>query len=324
MREYFGIDVSKETLDVCYLENTFPFAYKRKVFDNTCKGHKALAQWLRKVTGKTFASMNVTLEATGVYHLSIAKYLQARQVYMSVIHPLDSFHYAKSLGMNAKTDGLDSTMLARYGKERNPKEWQPAPEQLIELKALNQRLDMVGRDIQREKNRLESAEIAAYSKAVVRLIKASIRALEKQSEKLVELIETIISTHQDLKKNRELLQSIKGIGDVTSRYLLTEIYHGRFHSASQCAAYFGLIPVPHQSGKMMKTHLSKRGNRKIKAKLYMAAIVAKQHNPVLKQHYDRLIARGKCKMSALCAVMRRLVQTCFGVIKHQKAFCLPA
>ena len=56
----------------------------------------------------------------------------------------------------------------------------------------------------------------------------------------------------------------------------------------------------------------------------MAAIVAKQHNPVLKQHYDRLIARGKCKMSALCAVMRRLVQICFGVIKHQKAFCLPA
>ena len=109
---------------------------------------------------------------------------------------------------------------------------------------------------------------------------------------------------------------------MTSRYLVAEIYAGRFKNASQCAAYMGLVPVPEQSGKVEKVRLSKAGNRQLKAKLYMAAISAKQHNPILKEHYDRLIARGKCKMSALCAVMRRLVQISFGVIKHQKEFCL--
>ena len=132
----------------------------------------------------------------------------------------------------------------------------------------------------------------------------------------------MILNHDDLKKNRELLQTIKGIGDVTSRYLIAEIYEGRFLSASQCAAYMGLVPIPQQSGKFEKVSLSKAGNRKLKSKLYMAAISAKQHNPVLKAHYDRLITRGKCKMSAICAVMRRLVQISFGVIKHQKAFCV--
>ncbi len=322
MKEQFGIDVSKGTLDVCYLKDIQTLSYKRKTFENNAKGHKALALWLKTASSQEFLNIRVTLEATGVYHLNLARYLQARQVFVSVINPLHAHHYAKGLGMNAKTDRLDSLMLARYGWERTPEEWKPAPEQLLELKALNIRLDAVEKDIRREQNRLESAEFADHSKAVIRLIKTSIRSLEKQAEKLVALLEDIISSQPDLKKNRELLQSIKGVGEVTSRYLVAEIYEGRFHSAYQCAAYLGLIPVTEQSGKILKTRLSKRGNRKIKAKLYMAAISAKQYNPVLKKHYDNLIARGKCKMSALCAVMRRLVQICFGVIKHQKEFCL--
>jgi len=139
-------------------------------------------------------------------------------------------------------------------------------------------------------------------------------AFDKESIKIV--------FFDDLKRNRELLLSIKGIGEVTSRYLVAEIYAGRFRSASQCAAYMGLVPVPKQSGQFESVSLSRAGNKKLKAKLYMAAISAKRFNPVLKEHYDRLIARGKCKMSALCAVMRRLVQISFGVIKHQKEFCL--
>ena len=169
-----------------------------------------------------------------------------------------------------------------------------------------------------------SAEIANHSKAVIRLIKQSIRQLTKQAEKLVALIDALIESHEQLSTNRRLLETIKGIGEVTSRHLVAEIYAGRFHNAGQCAAYMGLVPIPDQSGKVKKVQLSRAGNRILKAKLYMAAISAKRHNPVLKAHYDKLIARGKCKMSALCAVMRRLVQISFGVIKHQKEFCLPA
>ena len=324
MKAQIGIDVSKETLDVCYLKDLMLLTYESKVFDNTSQGHTQLLKWLKKVTEQSFSKIAVTLEATGVYHLTIAELLHKKSLRVSVINPLQSYYYAKGLGMRVKTDQLDSLMLAQHGWERTPVEWQPAPEELIELKAFNVRLDAVEKDIRRENNRLESATIANQSKIVIRLIKQSIRSLEKQAEKLINLIEKQIEAHTDLKKNRKLLLSIKGIGEVCSRYLVAEIYQGRFKSAAQCAAYMGLVPVLQQSGKFEKIALSKAGNKKLKAKLYMAAISAKQHNPVLKQHYDRLIARGKPKMSALCAVMRRLVQISFGVIKHQKEFCLHA
>lgn len=322
MKAPIGIDVSKETLDVCYLKDGQTLMFERAVFDNTEKGFKQLLRWSRKVTGQPFVHMQVCLEATGVYHLRLAHFLHDKQLYVGVLNPLQAHHYAKGLGMRAKTDRLDSLMLARYSGERKPAQWQPTPPALVELKALNSRLDAVEKDIRRERNRLESVRIGNVSKTVTRLIRQSIRRLEKQAAEVVVLIEALIATHKDLKTNRELLKTITGIGEVTSRYLLGEIYAGRFKSASQCAAYLGLVPVPEQSGKQERSRLSRAGNRKLKAKLYMAAISAKQHNPVLKAHYDRLIARGKCKMSALCAVMRRLVQISFGVIKHQKAFCL--
>ncbi len=324
MYAHVGIDVSKDKLDVCYLTDCKLVTFTRIVVDNTEKGHKQLLRWLRKETQQAFNNIQVTLEATGVYHLNVTNFLQAKQLRVCVAHPQRTKHYASSLSVRAKTDRLDSIMLARYGSERALPEWQPAPKELVELKALNVRLTAVEKDIRREQNRLESAEIANHSKAVIRLIKQSIRQLTKQAEKLVALIDALIESHEQLSTNRRLLETIKGIGEVTSRHPVAEIYAGRFHNAGQCAAYMGLVPIPDQSGKVKKVQLSRAGNRILKAKLYMAAISAKRHNPVLKAHYDKLIARGKCKMSALCAVMRRLVQISFGVIKHQKEFCLPA
>ncbi len=320
MKAQIGIDVSGDTLDVCYLQDLEADVFRRQVFGNTPKGHQALLRWLKTTTDKAPASLQVTLEATGVYHLAIARYLHQQGARVSVVNPLHAHHYAKGLGMQAKTDRLDSLMLARHGWERRPARWQPAADALVELKALNERLDTVEKDIRRERNRLESARLATPSSVVVRLIRQSIRQLEQQAKKLLTLIEAQIDAHDGLKKNRDLLLSVKGIGAVCARYLVAEIYTGRFLSARQCAAYMGLVPVVQQSGKVRKTALSKAGNRKLKAKLYMAAISAKRHNPVLKALYEKLIARGKAKMSALCAVMRRLVQICFGVIKHQKAF----
>ena len=134
-------------------------------------------RWLKKVTSQSFEQIQVSIEATGVYHLGIAKFLQGKQLIVCVINPLQAHYYAKGLGMRAKTDRLDSLMLSRYGWEREPVEWQPAPQALIELKAFNVRLDAVEKDLRREQNRLESAVIADHSKAVIRNIKHSIRFL---------------------------------------------------------------------------------------------------------------------------------------------------
>lgn len=317
-----GIDVSKATLDCCFLIEKTSKDYQRKEVDNTLVGFKKLKSWILKITKALPGDIQITLEATGVYHLKLTQFLNKMGFRICVVNPADSFHYAKSLGMRAKTDKLDGIMLAHYGWERRLRVWRPAPKKRIEIKALSSRLSVIEKDIRREQNRLESIQIAGESKAVERLIKTAIKSLEKQKQQCEKLIDQLIDSDQTLVKDKELLLSIKGIGIVCTRHLLGEIYIGRFKSATQCAAFMGLVPVPKQSGTVHQVGLSKGGNRALKAKLYMAAISAKRYNPLVKNKYDQLIARGKSKMSALCAAMQHLIRICFGVIKHQKEFCL--
>gem|GEM_PF-4557424 len=125
--------------------------------------------------------------------------------------------------------------------------------------------------------------------------------------------------HPALKRDEDLLKSIPGIGPIVSRYLLSVLRSRSFDKAQACAACSGLVPVVRESGSSAK--LSKAGSGIVRAKLYMSAIVAIRYNPDARDLYQRLLKRGKPKMSAPGAVMRKLVHICFAVLKHQKAYC---
>jgi transposase len=115
--------------------------------------------------------------------------------------------------------------------------------------------------------------------------------------------------------------TIPAIGKVVSREMLSVLHSRQFERASQVAAFIGVVPKLHESGKLKgRTTLSKQGSGRIRAKLYMAAVVAIQHNPDIKNQYERLLKAGKTKMQALGAAMRKLVQICFGVLKHQSEY----
>ena len=131
-----------------------------------------------------------------------------------------------------------------------------------------------------------------------------------------------ISNVPELEKDHKLLLSIPGVGPVVARTMLAMMRSRDFTQASQCAAYVGLVPVQHESGKSIKgrPRFSKTGNAEIRSILYMAAVTAIQHNPDIKAQYRRLLTNGKCKMSAIGSAMRKLVHICFGVIKHQKPY----
>ncbi|HRH76644.1 MAG TPA: transposase, partial [Cellvibrionaceae bacterium] len=123
------------------------------------------------------------------------------------------------------------------------------------------------------------------------------------------------------KRDQELLLSIPTIGRVTSRLMLAVIRGKDFKTAGECAAFIGVIPKIQESGIFRgRSALSKKGNPLIRAKLYMAGIVAMQHNPTIKAFVQRLIDNGKNKMQALGAVMRKLVHICFGVLKNQQKY----
>ncbi len=146
--------------------------------------------------------------------------------------------------------------------------------------------------------------------------------LETEQKRLDKLIEEHINNHKNLKENKVLLKSIPGVGKVVATRMLMLMGSREFKSASQCAAYLGLVPVERLSGTSVKgrSRLSKAGNPAIRAKLYMAAVVATRYNPDIQAQYERLTKKGKSKMSALGAAMRKLVQICFGVLKHQKPY----
>jgi len=312
-----GIDVSKAKIDCAWLREAGKLKFK--VFPNTHLGFKELIEWSLKNTKLDIKQLHFIMEATGVYHQSLAISLYDAGAMVSVVNPAQVKFYAQGLGVRTKNDKKDSAILARYGLKETPKLWQPEPLEIRMLKALIARFDSVEKDLQREKNRQEKAIISEAPQEVLYSLSQMITLFETEKKRLDKLIEDHINKHENLKENKQLLESIPAVGQVISTRMLMIIGSRDFKSASQCSAYLGLIPVQHESGSSIKgqSRLSKAGNPTIRAKLYMAAIVATCYNPDIKKQYERLTSRGKSKMSALGAAMRKLVQICFGVLKHQ-------
>jgi len=315
-----GIDVSKAKLDCAWLREENKI--KTKVVTNSIDGWKELIAWAQTNTGDNIDSLHFVMEATGIYHENLATWLYDSGAKVSVVNPAHVKYYAQSLGGRTKNDKKDSIVLARYGLKEQPIFWQPALLEIRTLKALLTRLDAVEKDLQREKNRQEKALVSNTPEPVLNSIAQMIEHFETEHETLEKLIDEHINSHKNLKENKALLQTIPGVGKVVAKQMLMVLGTHQFRSASQCAAYLGLVPVQKESGSSIKgrSQLAKNGNPAIRAKLYMAAITATRYNPDIKAHYERLLSKGKSKMSALGAAMRKLVQICFGVLKHQKTY----
>jgi len=318
----FGIDVSKATLDCLWLRDAQTRRIKTRVFKNTPAGHQALLQWAVKQTREAVDSLHFVMEATGIYHEALAQALYTAGARVSVVNPAHIKQYAHSFGRRSKTDKRDSLMIALYGATQQPRLWQPLAPEIRALQALIARLEAVEKDIQREENRLEKAELASATEAVADSIRSVLGHLRAERRRLIELIEAHIDRHPDLKADRERLKSIPGVGPVIARYMTALLRSHTFSSASQAAAYLGLVPIHRESGSSVRarSRISKTGKASLRAKLYMAAVVAIQHNPDIQTHYQRLLQKGKSKMAALVAAMRKLVHICFGVVKHQTPY----
>lgn len=321
MRYFIGIDVAKAKLDVLWLRDAEALKIKTKVFPNQPQGFKALKTWLEKHVTNELSTVHVTLEATGVYHEALAYALHEMGAQVSVVNPAFVRDFGKGLGVRNKTDKKDSMVLARYGAMTRPALWQPEPVEVRELKALLARLSALQTDLQRELNRLEKAQVSQASQVVIDSIEAMVGKLQKESKRVEQQIDDHIDQNPDLKHDRELLDSIPGVGSVVSREMLAMLRSRHFVRASQAAAFIGLVPKLKESGTFKgRTTLSKNGSSRLRATLYMAAVVATQYNPDIKRQYERLTQAGKTKMQALGAAMRKLVQICFGVLKHQSEY----
>lgn len=218
-----------------------------------------------------------------------------------------------------KTAGIDSHLIARFWALVGPRPWAPPAPEVRPLKSLLARRAAIAEDLRRKHNRLEKAEATETPAQVLDSLAKSIDFLARQIEALQRETDDHIDRHPGLKRDLYLLQSIHTVGPQVGLMLLALLHGHAFQSAEQVAAYLGLVPVERQSGTSVlgRSRLPKASPARVRAVLYMTAVVAIRHNPHVKALYERLLARGKSKMSALGASIRKLVHLGFGVFKNK-------
>jgi transposase len=311
---YLGVDVAKAKLD-CVLLDAASGKRKSKTVANSIEGIAMLLKSLQ-TWGIEPKQLSVILEPTGSYHELAAMTLADAGCSVSLVNPAQLRRYGQALGVRGKTDAADAALLARYGAAEHPPVWQPPAPSVRALRALLARRDAVAEDLQRERNRAEKTEAIEAPAAVLQSLHQGIAFLEKQLARLQHEITEHIDNDPDLKAKQALLQTIPGVGERVSEHM-TALFAGRsFATAEQVAAYLGLVPIEWQSGSSIKgkPRLSKAGPAHLRKLLYLPAVVATRCNPHIRALYLRLIAKGKPKMAAIGAAMRKLAHLCFGVV----------
>jgi len=314
-----GLDIGKDQLDAVLLRADHQPEHAQ--FDNSPKGFNQLWRFLNKRTAR---HVHVCLEATGLYYEQVADFLHEKGAMVSVVNPARIKAYAASQLARNKTDKLDAHTIADFCRTQQPPAWTPPSAEWRHLRALARHLDDLQTDLQRQQNRLHARQQAAESVPTVEdNLKQQMNLLQQQIAQVKQAMNDHIDQHPDLKRDRDLMTSIPGIGDLTANKLLAELADITvFDNVRQLVAFAGLNPRHHQSGSSIRgqTKISKMGRASIRAALYMPAIVAKTHNPSLRVFADRLEQAGHCEMEIIVAVMRKLLHLVFGILKSGQPF----
>ena len=298
---YVGIDVSKERLDVAV----------RPSGDGWTVGYDQPG--VEKLTTELseLGPAVVALEATGRLEVPAVAALAAAGLPVAVVNPRQVRDFAKATGRLAKTDALDAQVLAHFAEAVGPSP-RPIPDaQTQELAALTTRRNQVMTMLVAEKNRLGPA-----ADGVRPGIQAHITWLEQELRDLDQGLRQTIRRSPLWRERDDLLRSVPGVGEQLSLTLLAHLPELGVLGRKQIAALVGVAPVNRDSGRM-RGHRSVWGGRaRVRAALYMGALVASRHNPVIRDLYQRLLAAGKPKKVALTACMRKLLTILNAMVKN--------
>jgi transposase len=314
-----GVDVDSEALVSMMQRGGQRLPLAR--FANTAAGHKKFIRWATKGA----RSARVCLEATGIYSLEFALALHhAKNVEVMVVNPRAIKDFGRACMQRAKTDAVDAGGILDYLERMPFAAWQaPAPE-ILELQAINRRVDQLHTELTREKNRYHASEFAgASADAIAHDIEVNIHHLERRIARMHDSGLQLVHRVPALAAKLAHLVSAKGIGEASAMRILAELLVLPDDlAAPQWVAHAGLDPRPYESGTSIHPprRISKVGNRHLRAALYMPALVAIQHEPNVKAFYNKLVTAGKKPMQAVVAVMRKLLHAIWGMLKHDEDF----
>ncbi|TBB65230.1 IS110 family transposase [Rhizobium ruizarguesonis] len=296
-----GIDVSKERLDVAILPQSEVFAV-----GNDHAGIDELVERLKGIGVDAIA-----LEATGGYEMLAVAGLSSAGLTVLVVNPAQVRAYAHAIGRRAKTDPIDAAVIAAFVLATKP---EVRPLRDAETQALSElvaRRRQIVQMVVAEENRLRMALAKQAQKSIKRLLKA----LRRELESLDADLDSHIRKSPVWRVREALLTSVPGVGATTARTLLAELPELGSLDRRQIASLAGLAPWTRQSGKWKGKSFIGGGRGKVRAVLFMAALVASRYNPDLKAFRDRLVAAGKPKIVAIVATMRKLLTILNAIIR---------
>lgn len=313
-----GIEVSAQTLLVVLGREDG--AASRREFPNTPEGHQAVLRFLDRSGRK----VRVVLESTGLYGLDLALCLHQAGVAVMVANPRAVRHFAQAMMQRSKTDRLDAEVLRQFAARMPFVAWRPPSAAALKLVAVARRLEALTEMLVAEKNRRHAASLSQALPAIIRRdVLRSIQTQQRAIERLTRAAQEFVLDDPGLARRYELLLSIPGFGATSALHVLAELaLLPADLDVRQWVAYAGLDPRQHTSGSSVekKPRISKAGNKHLRRALYMPALVAVVHEPHLRAFYEHLLAKGKLKMQALVATMRKLLHAIFGMFKHDQIF----
>lgn len=290
---FVGIDIASEKIDV-FISST----REHLTLARSKNGVDKLKEKLQDLEVEL-----ITMEATGGFETFIACELDASDYSVAIVNPKKVRDFAKALGKLAKTDRIDSQVLALFADKVRPAKTKLHSKEHMHLKQLVRRRNSLIKIQRMEKNHLLSEEDRLIQENIHYVLDTIEDALSEIEKKLDE----VIKTNEELTQVADLVQTIPGVGKVVAQTLLAELPELGLLNAAKITALAGIAPFNCDSGKMRGKRRIWGGRLKVREVLYMSTLVAIRCNQRFKDYYERLKQRGKAPKVAIVASMRKLL-----------------
>ena len=303
-----GIDISSETIDVCF--QTSDGKFHSEVLSNDKKGFEKLLHLCSP-------SHHFVMESTGVYQLPLCFFLHSKKQSYSVVNALQIKRYIQMHLERNKSDKKDARYICQYGIDHQPPQYEMPDSAYFECRSLNNAIHTLTSEITAFKNKIHAQKkLDMNNKIILKTYKNIVQNLQSEMKKLEEELDEKLKHWQPA--TVQLVQSIIGLGKrATAQLIIATQGFKTTESYQQLISYAGLSPTEYSSGSSIRgrSRICKKGGGQLRHTLYMCALNAKKTNPQCAQLFDRLVAKGKNKKLAIIAVCNKLLKQVFAVVK---------
>jgi len=321
VKQVAGIDVAQKELVVSLgrmYDDWSPEVYTHKTFPNTEAGFIALIIWIKKQMEQDIA-IRFVMEATGVYHESLAYFLTDRSFDVSIVLANKISNYIRTLEVKTITDKTASEAITLFGLERKLDSWQQPKGLYKQLRQLTRERGQLVEERTVIKNQLHAEKSEAMPhKGTLARIRKRIDLLNKQEKEIIKEIEALIKEDREMKDLIIIICSLPGVGLLTAVTVMAETNgFDLIRNKRQLASYAGFDVKEKQSGTSVKgkPRISKKGNKYLRKAMHFPALTAIRHDERFKAVFARIVSKNSIKMKAAVAVQRKLLEMIYTLFK---------